>query len=141
MTKVVFLSLGFFFLFAVGRPVHAQVAASQQGADPTELAVTKAIKNQADTITLRQKIVEARNAESRGNLDEAARLYDNAYSLAQTIGSGIDVEMADTISGLTRVRMSLARRAQADGDYLAASEQVQRVLKVAPRNPDALAFK
>lgn len=141
MTKAVFLSLGFFFLFAVGHPLQAQVAAAQQSADSTELAVTKAIKNQADTITLRQKIVEARNAEARGNLDEAARLYDNAYSLAQTIGSGIDVEMADTIAGLARVRMSLARRAQANGDYLAANEQVQRVLKVAPHNSDAVAFK
>src|SRR6185312_8804236 len=142
MIKAVSFSLGFFFLFAVARPLGAQVVApsSTTAGNSLELATAKAIENQADTITLRQRIDEARTAEARGDLKGASKLYDNAYDLTQKIGSGIDVETAQTIAGLVRVRMTLAKQAQAGGDYLEAKTQMARVLKVAPQDQAAIEF-
>lgn len=150
MTKAVSFSLGLLFLFAVGSPLRAQnaappmtVPAGSASANNSALALaeSKAIENQADTITLRQRIVEARATEARGDLQGAAKLYDSAYELTQQIGSGIDAETAQTVAGLVRVRLALAKQAQDNGDYLAAQEQIARVLKVAPHDPTAIEFK
>ncbi len=61
--------------------------------------------------------------------------------LVQKIGSGIDAETAQTISGLVSVRLELAREAQRQDDLREADTQINRVLKVDPQNPAALAFK
>src|SRR5260221_9955465 len=132
MTKAVFFSLGFLFLFALAVPAQNTAV---------DTAVNQAIMDQANTILLRQKLVEARAATDHGDLLVAAKLYEDAYGLTQLIGSGIEAETAQAISGLVSVRMELASRAQKNGDYLEADAQVTRVLKVAPQNPDALAFK
>ncbi|HZF01510.1 MAG TPA: hypothetical protein VE344_06395 [Methylomirabilota bacterium] len=134
MTKAVFFPLVFLFLFAFGAPLRAQVSA-------TDMAVEQAVLDQHNTILLRQKIEEANAAESRGDLPVAAKLYEAAYVLTQQIGSGIEAETARTISGLVSVHMELARRAQQKEDYIEADAQVTRVLKVALKSPDALAFK
>ncbi|MDE3066795.1 MAG: tetratricopeptide repeat protein [Verrucomicrobiota bacterium] len=133
MTKAVSVSLGFILL------VTAAVAPAQTNS--TELAVNRALLNQANTILLRQKLVQAREAVDRKDLIAAAELYEEAWSLVQEIGSGIDVETSQTVSGLVSVRLELARRAQERRDYRAADEQVSRALKVAPHDPEALAFK
>src|SRR5262249_36826085 len=90
---------------------------------------------------LRQKLADAKSAVARGDLPLAAKLYEDAYTLTQSIGSGIDAEKAQTISGLVSVRMELARRAQGNGDLREADNQVNRVPKVAPQTPAAIAFK
>ena len=71
----------------------------------------------------------------------AAKLYEDAYSLVQQIGSGINAETAQTISGLVSVRLELAREAQRQGDLRGAGMEISRVLKVDPNNSTALAFK
>ena len=111
---------------------------------PADMAVTEAVLRQADTVVLRQKLVQAKDAAAHGDLPVAARLYEDAYQLVQQIGSGVDAESAQTISGLAAVRMELAREAQRQGDIASLREadtQVNRVLKVDPQNPAALAFK
>ena len=84
------------------------------------MAVNRAVMDQANTILLRQKLEDAKAAAARGDLPGAAKLYEDAMALVNQIGSGIDAETAQTISGLVDTRLELARQAQHNGDYLAA---------------------
>ena len=111
MTKAVSVPLGIFFILA------GPLLSPAQTNNAADLAVTEAVLRQANTMVLRQKLVDARDAAARGDLAVAAKLYQDAYSLVQQIGSGIDVESAQTISGLVSVRLELARQAQRKGDY------------------------
>ena len=134
MTKAASYSIAFIFLLASFARLPAQTSA-------TDMAVNRAVINQANTIVLRQKLVEAKGAVARGELVAAARLYQEAYALTLQIGSGIDAETAQTISGLAATRLELAREAQSRGDLIEADKQVTQVLQVDPQNPAALAFK
>ncbi len=135
MIKAVSLSLGFAFLLASAAALPAQTS-------PTDAAVNEAVIRQANTIILRQKLLDAKNVELRGDMPAAAKLYEEAYSLVEQIGpSSITNEAALTVSGLVSTRLSIAHDAQRDGDLREAATQVNRALKVDPQNPAALAFK
>jgi hypothetical protein len=134
MTKAVFISLGLILLLAPAARLSAQTSA-------TDMAVNEGVIRQANTILLRQKLAAASAAASRGDLAGAAKDYDEAYTLVTEIGSGVDAEAAQTVSGLAATRLQLARRAQANGDLHEADTEVSRVLRVDPKNPAALAFK
>jgi hypothetical protein len=134
MRKAVSISLGLILLLAGAAMLPAQNS-------PTEEAVKEAVKRQADTITLRNKLVEARNVEGRGDVVQAAKLYQEAEALVDQIGSGIDAEKAQTLAGLTATRLTLARQAQSRGDLYEADTQVNQVLKADPQNAPALAFQ
>ncbi|HMP84458.1 MAG TPA: hypothetical protein PKA41_17315, partial [Verrucomicrobiota bacterium] len=131
MTKAASVSIGLAVLIAAAAPVWAQSAS-------TDTAVQEAIRRQAETITLRQKLSEAQAAAARKDLPAAARLYDSAYELSQRVGSGVEQETAQTVAGLVSVRLTLARAAQSAGDYNEAGAQISRVLKVDPKNSQAL---
>ena len=133
MTKAVLLPLGILLLLATALPAQTNSA--------TDMAVNRAVMDQANTILLRQKLVDAKNATERGDLPGAAKLYEDAKGLVDQIGSGIDAETAQTISGLATTRLALARQAQRDGNLREADTQVSRVLKVDPQNAAALEFK
>src|ERR1051325_8672158 len=117
MTKAAFLSLGLVILFTIAPQVRAQKLSS------ADIAVNEAVLRQANTIVLRQKLADARVALSHGDLNGAAKLYEDAYELTDRIGSGIDAERAQTVSGLVAVRIELARRAQQAGDYVTADKE------------------
>ncbi|MGA2241556.1 MAG: tetratricopeptide repeat protein [Verrucomicrobiota bacterium] len=134
MTKAAPLSLGFILLLAAAAMLPAQTS-------PTDVAVNEAVLRQANTIILRQKLLEAKNTALRGDLPGAAKLYEDANTLVGQIGSGIPEEKAQTISGLASTWLTLARQAQSQGDLHEADIRVKRVLKVDPQNPAALAFK
>ena len=134
MIKAAPLSLGFILLLAAAAMLPAQTS-------PTDAAVNEAVLRQANTIILRQKLLDAKNTVVRGDLPGAAKLYEEAYALVEQIGSGIDAEKAQTISALASTRLTLARQAQSQGDLHEAATQVNRVLKVDPQNSTALAFK
>jgi tetratricopeptide (TPR) repeat protein len=134
MTKAAPLSLGFILLLAAAAMLPAQTS-------PTDVAVNEAVLRQANTIILRQKLLDAKNTALRGDLPGAAKLYEDANALVEQIGSGIPEEKAQTISGLASTWLTLARQAQSQGDLHEADTRVRRVLKVDPQNPAALAFK
>jgi general secretion pathway protein D len=134
MTKAAPLALGFILLLAAAGMLPAQTS-------PTDAAVNEAVLRQANTIILRQKLLDAKNTAARGDLPGAAKFYEDAHTLVELIGSGIDAEKAQTISGLVSTRLTLARQAQSQGDLHEADTQVSRVLKVDPQNAAALAFK
>ena len=108
---------------------------------PTDAAIQEAVRRQADRIALRQKLDEARAAEQRHDLVTAAKLYDDAWSLVESIGPSSEPEARQTVAGLTAVRMELARAAQHHGDLREAETQVKDVLRVNPNDPAAIAFE
>ena len=134
MIKAPTLRLCFALLAAATFGAAAQTA-------PTEAAIDEAVRRQAETIVLRGKLVEAQGAEARKDLAGAAKLYEDAYALVQRIGAGIEAETEQTVRGLSAIRMTLAREAAKRGDLDEANVQVTRVLKVNPKDAEALAFK
>jgi hypothetical protein len=131
MTKAAPLSLGFFLLLAAAAMLPAQTS-------PTDAAVNEAVLRQANTIILRQKLLDAKNTAMRGDLTGAAKLYEDANTLTEQIGSGIPEEKAQTISGLASTRLALARQYQSQGNLLEAATQVNRVLKWTRKMPPLL---
>jgi tetratricopeptide (TPR) repeat protein len=136
MTKAAILCFGLAALVALPATVLAQ-----DDNDSTAMAVNEAVLRQANTIVLRDKLAEASRANQSGDIVTAAKLYQESCELVQQIGSGIDPEAAQAVSGLATTRLALAKQDQANGDLRDASTQVQQVLNVDPKNPDALAFK
>ncbi|MGZ8899292.1 MAG: tetratricopeptide repeat protein [Limisphaerales bacterium] len=90
---------------------------------------------------LRNTLTDAQALQAQGDLAAAAREYEKAWDHVQNIGVTIDRERAETLKGMTEVRMELARRAQNRGDLEEASKQVDRVLRLDPRNTIAQNFK
>ena len=134
MIKAATLSLALILLLTAAAVAPAQTP-------PEEAAVNEAVYRQANRITLRQKLAEARAAQDRRALASAAKMYDDAWELVLKIGSGVDAERDQTIAGLTAVRMDLARAAQGHGDYKEARTQVDDVLRVDPTSAVAIEFK
>jgi len=134
MTKAVSVSLGLILMLAGAITADAQNSS-------TDVAINQAVLRQANTILLRQKLDAAKAEAVRGDLVGAAKSYDEAYTLTEQIGSGIDAETAQTVAGVASTRLQLAREAQSKGDLLEARTQVNRVLVVDPKNAAALTFK
>ena len=106
------------------------------------MAVNRAIMDQANTIVLRQKLEDAKAAAARGDLPGAAKLYEDAKALVDQIGSGIDAETAQTISGLVgHVAGDSRARINAPAICGWPTRNVTRALKVDPHNAAAIAFK
>jgi tetratricopeptide (TPR) repeat protein len=133
--KAVTLPLGLTLLLATATISFAQ-------APGQESAVNEAVMRQANRITLRQRLADARAAEDRHDLHNAAKLYDDAWDLVLHIGiNNVESEAATARAGLAAVRLELAREAQRRSDYREADTQVKDVLRVDPTNPQAIEFK
>src|SRR5262249_51584863 len=78
--------------------------------------------------------------EMRKDLRVAAKLYDDAWALADRVGPLAQPEREMAVNGLISVRMPLAVEAQKRGDYNEANLQVSDVLRVDPKNQTALQF-
>ena len=109
--------------------------------DNADVAVREAVRRQAYTIELHQKLDEARQAYDTKDLNKAAKLYESAYQLTQRIGAGIDAEVQGAVGGLVSTRLQLAQNAASHRDYREAETQINDALRVAPKNVQALEFK
>ncbi|MFO1487037.1 MAG: hypothetical protein U1F65_01030 [Verrucomicrobiota bacterium] len=107
----------------------------------TDMAVKEALRRQADRITLRQKLMDARVAEERRDLPAAAKDYDEAWALIVGIGPGVDAERKQTVAGLTAARMDLAKDAQKRGDFREAKTHIEDVLRVNSHDNAAREFQ
>ena len=132
MTKAAAISLGLVVFLATTTVVRAQSA-------PADTAISEAVRRQANIIVLRQKLADAQAAQAGQDLGAAAKLYNTCYDLVRSIGpNGIEAETSQVVSGLTTVRMELARRARGDGNFKESETQVKAVLAVDPKNVAAL---
>ena len=135
MMKAVTLPLGLTLLLATVTLSYGQVPAQDS-------AVNEAVMRQANRITLRQRLADARSAQDRQDLPTAAKLYDDAWTLVLNIGvNNVEPEAATARAGLATVRLELARADQRRSDYREAATQINDVLRVDPTNPDALDLK
>src|ERR1051325_2496147 len=134
MTKAASLSLVLILL------VGTVTVCTARDAD-TDLAIKQAIQRQADTLSLRKKLDDARSAEARRDQPAAAKLYEDAWKLVQSIGNLETPEALATVAGVSRVQLDLARDAQKRGDLLDAKRRVTHVLKVDPKNGAAITFQ
>lgn len=110
-------------------------------AQDTELAVREAVRRQAFTIELRQKLEEAQRAEQRKDFATAAKLYEACFDLAQKIGPGVEAETQNIVAGLVSVRLELAKQARSRKALQEADAQIRAALRADPKNKAALQFK
>src|SRR5215831_7371667 len=103
--KAANLLLGLTLLLAPATVSRAQAPAQ-------ETAVNEAVMRQANRVALRQKLADASAAQQRRDLANAAKLYDDSWSLVQSIGvANVEAEAAQARAGLAAVRLELARAA------------------------------
>ena len=134
MTKSA-VSFGLAILLATTTVSSAQTAA-------TDAATQEAVYRTANLLVLRQKLTEAQIALTRRDLPAAATLYDNAVELSDKIGApNAGPEAEEAVRGFSNVRLQLADQASKRGDLREAETQINRVLKVDPKNPVALEMK
>jgi Flp pilus assembly secretin CpaC/tetratricopeptide (TPR) repeat protein len=125
-------------MLAVASPLATFHAPAQ---DAVATASGEAVRRQAYTLELRQKLDEAQRAVDAKNLPMAAKIYDGCYDLVQRIGAGVDAEAQATVNGLVTTRLALAKDAFSRGDYRSAQTQIADAFRVDPKNPDVLAMK
>ena len=124
-----------------GEGTARPVISDQAQATNQDAAVDAAILWGPSRILLRAKLADARAAQERGELANAAKLYDDAYELLlRKAGSGEAEEARQARSGLATVRLELARSAVRRGLYREAKANVDDVLRVDPTNAAALTF-
>ncbi|MEO7675813.1 MAG: hypothetical protein ABIV39_03495, partial [Verrucomicrobiota bacterium] len=135
MIKAVKISFGLFILLGTAI-LHAQP-------NPAEVAEIEAVRRQEATITLHNKLLSAQEAQRKGFLVDAGKLYQEAVSLFPKVGAGpnVDLDKKQTVAGLVTVRLQLARDAQRRGNLAEADEQVSSALKIDSRNEALLKFK
>src|SRR5437867_5549274 len=131
MIKAATLPLGLLLLLTTLGISSAQVP-------PGQTAVDEVVRREAARITLRERLVAAQTAVDRHDLPTAATLYDDAWTLVQSIGPGVDEEREQTRAGLAMVRLELATAAQRRNDLLAAKKNIDDLLRVDPTNAAAL---
>jgi tetratricopeptide (TPR) repeat protein len=123
-------SLGFAVVMAMACVVLPSGAQTSQ----TDSAVREAVRRQARTLELRQKLEEAQRAVDRRDYPAAAKLYEGCNELCIGIGSGVEEETKATVLGLTSVRVELAQQAQSARNYSEADTQIKAALRVDPQN-------
>ncbi len=108
---------------------------------PAQDAVTESLRREAAKIELRQKLVDAQAAQKRGDIHAAARLYSESLLLTKRIGTGVEAEYQQVLTGLVQTQLTLAENAQRRGEFDQADLHANIVLKEDPKNTTALAFK
>ena len=108
---------------------------------PAQDAVAESLRREAAKIELRQKLVDAQAAQKRGDIHAAARLYSESLLLTKLIGTGVEAEYQQVLTGLVQTQLTLAEHAQRRGEFDQADLHANIVLKEDPKNTTALAFK
>jgi hypothetical protein len=69
---------------------------------PAQDAVTESLRREAAKIELRQKLVDAQAAQKRGDIHAAARLYSESLLLTKRIGTGVEAEYQQVLTGWSK---------------------------------------
>ncbi|HWY78615.1 MAG TPA: hypothetical protein VN281_23575, partial [Verrucomicrobiae bacterium] len=118
------------------------VAVRAQSAEDVNRAAEEAVRRQADTILLRQKLALAQEDQQRGDLQAALKHYGDCYALAQGIGPSLPPDLGQqTRGGLVVVLFAVAKIEQDKKDYADADLRFSRILVVDPGNQEAIIRK
>jgi len=132
MTSAAKITLRLVFFLAISVQAHQSTPQ-----DSVQIADEEAVRRQEATIRLHMKLDQAVAAQKRGQLVEAAKLYQEAVALipyVQVGNAAVDLEKRQGLAGLDTVREKLARQAMERGEMAEALAQVQAALKVDPTN-------
>ncbi len=122
--------------------IVAQTAGAAEAASPAQTAQEEAVRRQEATIQLRRKLDQAQVAEKKGDLNGAAKTYDEAYSVYQKIGGvGVEKEGQRLFAGMADVNIKLAQQAEKRGELSEASARIDRLVKVDPKNEAAIKYQ
>ena len=143
MTRAAKITLRLLFVLALASPgAWAQQAATTP--DAVQIAEEEAVRRAEATIRLHMLLDQAIAAQKRGQLAEAARLYQEAVILIPGVQVGnpaVEMEKKQAVSGLDTIREKLARDAMARGDMADALTQVETALKWDPNNENLRKLK
>ncbi len=99
------------------------------------------VRRQAYKKDFDDKLKLAGEAEKKGDLNEAARLYTSCLDLVRRMGPGSEQLQAEAMRGFAAVRIQMADQFMRAGEFTEAELQLNRVLKEDPKNELALGFK
>src|SRR5947209_4464059 len=111
-----------------------QLRAQSNPADAVEAAEAEAVRRQANTMSMRQVIDQARQARARGDTQLAIAKYEQAWTLAQGL-SDAGAERKEIQDELAPIRLEAAHKEEALGNYSAAQSHIKAALRVAPNDP------
>ena len=98
MTKASIV-LAALLLGAITHDIKAQTGAAQNVEEETVRRLEK-------TILLRKTIEAAQSAQKQGDVNAAAKLYEDAWGLAEGLGDTVNAERADADRKSTRLNSS-----------------------------------
>jgi type II secretory pathway component GspD/PulD (secretin) len=112
--------------------------------DPVRIANDEAVRRQEKTILLHQQLEEARATYKRNQLQEAAKLYQEAVVLIPEVEVGnpaVDAEKRQAVAEFDEVWAKLARLYMDLGNLSEASDRIGVALKVDPNNEELLRLR
>jgi hypothetical protein len=71
----------------------------------------------------------------------AAKLYTDAYNLADELGNSVEKERAEAVDGVSSTRLSLAIAAAKAGEFKEADLQIKQARKADPANVQVINFQ
>ena len=108
---------------------------------PQQQAEDEAIRRAEKSILLRKTLESAESLQKERDLNAAAKVYDEAWALSESVGPSSEAERAIAAHGVSSVRFALANAAAKAGDFKAADAHIGRALKVDPTNAQLKNFK
>lgn len=109
----------------------------------TDAAIDESVRREALKRDLDAKLLQAAEAQKRGAINEAAKLYTESLDIAKKIkaGPGGESQYYLSLDGFTQTRLLLAEQAQRAGNYAAADDQFARILREEPNNLTVLTLR
>ena len=101
---------------------------------PQQLAEDEAIRRAEKSILLRKTLESAESLQQQRDLEAAAKVYDEAWSLSEAVGPAAEAERAAAARGVSTVRFALANAKAKAGDYKGADANINRALRADPDN-------
>ncbi len=136
MTRHAFVTV-LAFLIALG---PAMSVAAQTPATPPS-ATDEAARREEAYQLIGGKLQLADRDVASGRIADAARRYEEVFTLATRVGTRADAERARAVAGVTSTRLQLAKSTQKRGYLIEASAHIERILKVDPLHQEAAAIK
>ena len=112
-----------------------------QPTNPTVVASDEALRRQVKLVEMRARLAEASAALKQNEVTRAWKIYNEAYEGGKDLADGADLELRQVSEGISYTGLQLAQQAQRRLDLAEASNTVQRILVVDPKNTMALQVK
>ena len=119
------------------------IVATTTGQSVQTLVQDEIVRREEALIVLRMKLEQAESVKSEGDFVKAAQMYEEAVRQLEIVGEipQVENERERAWKGMSAVRLKLAALEQRNGRFFEADKQVGRILKLNPKDVDALRFK